>query len=300
MWDLILNPFVTLLTLMYSIFNNEVVIAIIVFTILVRLITYPLFAKQQQSSKRMQELQPRLKKIQEKYKGREKEPEVREKMVQEQMALYREAGVSPFTGCLPLLIQLPIMIALYQAIYFALASTPYQLVDLSDRLMISGLDRLIPLKHTWLGMNLTLAPTPPLNPVYALVLPVLVMVTTYFQSKLAMPQTQPSSGDGEVNQAEAINRSMTTVMPIMLGVFALSFSVGISIYFITGNLISILQYSPIGKRAMERVFSSGKAKNDGIADDDDLSERKPAILTASAGSSASGDAPKKTKKKARR
>lgn len=300
MWDLILNPFVTLLTWMYSIFNNEVVLAIIAITILVRVITYPLFAKQQQSSKRMQELQPRLKKIQEKYKGREKEPEAREKMVQEQMALYREAGVSPFTGCLPLLIQLPIMIALYQAINFALANTPFQLVDLADRLLIPGLDSLIPLKNVWLGMNLTQPPTPPVNPTYALILPLLVMVTTYFQSKLAMPQTPPSV-DGEVSQAEAINRSMVTVMPIMLGVFSLSFSVGLSVYFITGNLLSILQYSPVGKAALERLFGGDKPKNDDLVEDEPIA-RKPAVAAAiSTPSSTPGGAiTKKAKKKIRR
>jgi YidC/Oxa1 family membrane protein insertase len=297
MWDLILNPFVTLLTWMYSIFNNEIVIAIVVFTILVRLITFPLLAKTQQSSKRMQELQPRIKKMQEKYKGREKEPEVREKMAQEQMAIYREAGVSPLGGCLPSLIQIPIMLALYQAIYFALATSPYQLVDLSDRLLIPNLDKLLLLKNTWLGMNLTQPPAPPLNPAYALVLPVLVMATTYFQSKLAMPQTQPAA-DGEVSQTEAINRSMTTVMPIMLGVFALSFSVGISIYFITGNLISILQYSPMGKRMMERVFGGSKTKNEEPPEDTPLS-RKPIAATASGGVT-NGALNKKTKKKIRR
>ncbi len=300
MWDLILNPFVTLLTWMYSIFNKDIVVSIVVFTILVRMITYPLFAKQQQSSQRMQELQPRLKKIQEKYKGREKEPEVREKMVQEQMALYREAGVSPFTGCLPLLIQLPIMIALYSAIAFALAYTPYQLVDLADRLLIPGLDTLIPLKHVWLGMNLTQAPTPPLNPTYALVLPLLVMVTTYFQSKLAMPQTQAPTEGTEVNQTEAINRSMTTIMPIMLGVFSLSFSVGLSIYFITGNLISILQYSPIGKRAMERVFAGGKSKNTEVIEELPAAGRKPAVAGASLSATNGDEIGKKTKKKVRR
>jgi YidC/Oxa1 family membrane protein insertase len=298
MWDLILNPFVTLLTWMYSIFNNEIVIAIVVFTILVRLITFPLLAKTQQSSKRMQELQPRIKKMQDKYKGREKEPEVREKMAQEQMAIYREAGVSPVGGCLPSLIQIPIMLALYQAIYFALATSPYQLVDLSDRLLIPGLDQLLLLKNVWLGMNLTQPPAPPLNPTYALVLPVLVMVTTYFQSKLAMPATTPSA-DGEVSQTEAINRSMTTVMPIMLGVFALSFSVGISIYFITGNLISILQYSPIGKRMTERVFSSGKSKNEEDPEDTTALTRKPVAVTAS-GSVGNSSLNKKTKKKIRR
>jgi YidC/Oxa1 family membrane protein insertase len=191
------------------------------------------------------------------------------------------------------------MLALYQAIYFALATSPYQLVDLSDRLLIPGLDQLLLLKNTWLGMNLTQPPAPPLNPTYALVLPVLVMVTTYFQSKLAMPATVPSA-DGEVSQTEAINRSMTTVMPIMLGVFALSFSVGISIYFITGNLISILQYSPIGKRMTERVFSSGKSKNEEDPEDPAPVSRKPVAVTASGNTTTSGDVNKKTKKKVRR
>jgi membrane protein insertase Oxa1/YidC/SpoIIIJ len=132
------------------------------------------------------------------------------------------------------------------------------------------------------------------------VLPVLVMITTYFQSKLAMPAAQPTVEGAEVSQTEAINRSMTTVMPIMLGVFSLSFSVGLSIYFITGNLISILQYSPWGKKALERLFGGGgKAKNaEEEIDESGAVIRKPAIAAASAGGS--GEVSKKTKKKARR
>ena len=104
MWDLILNPFITLLTLLYSILGQNVVLAIVVFTILIRVAILPLTAQQQRSSKRMQELQPELKKLQEKHKND------REKLAQEQMALYKEHGVNPFGGCLPLLIQFPILI----------------------------------------------------------------------------------------------------------------------------------------------------------------------------------------------
>jgi membrane protein insertase Oxa1/YidC/SpoIIIJ len=118
-----------------------------------------------------------------------------------------------------------------------------------------------------------------------------------------MPKTVPAA-DGEVSQTEAINRSMTTVMPIMLGVFALSFSVGISIYFITGNLISILQYSPLGKRMMERAFSGGKSKNDEDPEDSSPStpslSRKPVAVTASGNVASNGEGSKKTKKKIRR
>jgi YidC/Oxa1 family membrane protein insertase len=303
MWDLIINPFVTLLTWMYSIFNNDIVLAIVVFTILIRVVTYPLLAKQQQSAEKMQELQPRIRKIQEKYK------DDREKLAQAQMEIYREAGVNPFGGCLPLLIQLPIMLALYQAIYFALANTPYQLVDLAQRLLIPGLEGLIPLNNVWFGMDLTQPPTPPVNPVYALVLPLLVMATTYVQSKLAMPKpSTPADGapqNDAASQAEAVSRSMTTIMPIMLGMFALSFSVGLSVYFIVGNVIGIFQYSPWGKQLLARLFGGSKAKNNALPNDDEDEEPKRVVtaVRASGNTSATSAAlpgsgvERKTKKK---
>lgn len=238
MWDLILNPFITVLTVLYQFFGSAV-IAIILFTILIRLITYPLTTQQMRSSKAMQELQPELKKIQEKYKDK-KDSKSREAMAQEQMALYRKGGVNPLGGCLPLLIQLPIWIGLYQAINHALAATPLQLLDLSGRFMVGGLDPLVPLNNIWLGMDLTQPPT--LNPTWALALPVLVLVTSYVQSKMITPPAPPS-GDGQSNSAMAMTQSMTTMMPIMMGVFSLSFSVGLSIYFIVSNVMSIVQYS---------------------------------------------------------
>lgn len=235
MWDLILNPFVTVLTLLYSIFGNSPVAAIVLFTILVRLVMQPLNAQQMRSSKAMQELQPELKKLQEKHKND------REKLSQEQMRLYREKGINPLGGCLPLVIQLPIWIGLYQAINHALAATPLQLLDLSGRFMISGLDRLVPLNNVWLGMDLT-QPPQGTNPAYALVLPVLVLITSYVQSKMMTPSTPPSS-DGQPNQTQAMTQSMTTIMPIMMGFFSLQFSVGLSIYFIVSNVMSIVQYA---------------------------------------------------------
>lgn len=252
MWDLILNPFITVLTLLYSVFGNSAVVAIVLFTILVRVIMYPLNAQQMRSSKIMQELQPELKKLQDKYKND------REKLAQEQMRLYREKGVNPLGGCLPLLIQFPIWIGLYQAINHALAATPLQLIDLSGRFLVQGLDQLVPLNNVWLGMDLTQAPTA--NPVYALVLPALVLVTTYVQSKMITPPAQPSD-NGQPSQAQAMTQSMTTIMPIMMGMFSLSFSVGLSIYFIVSNVVSIAQYVWSGQAKWENVFSFGSKKS---------------------------------------
>src|SRR5215470_19894169 len=179
MWDLILNPFITVITLLYSVFGNSAVLAIILFTILVRVLMYPLNVQQIRSSKAMQELQPEMKKLQDKYKND------REKLAQEQMRLYREHGVNPLGGCLPLLIQFPIWIGLYQAINHALAATPLQLLDLAGRFLVPGLDKLVPLNNVWFGMDLTQAPTA--NPTYALIFPVLVLITSYLQSKMMTP-----------------------------------------------------------------------------------------------------------------
>lgn len=264
MWDLILNPFVSILAWLYAALNQDIVLAIVVLTVIIRFLTYPLLAKQQESSRKMQQIQPQLKKLQEKYKND------KEKMSQAQMKLYRENKVNPVGGCFPMVIQFPILIGLYQAIFFALAATPFQLVDLSERLLIPGLDSLIPLQRMWTpipqfaeilpALDLTLAPTE--NPHYSLLLPLLVLVTTWAQQKLTMATTGQKTSkkddddeDGKPAGGQAqMMKSMTTIMPIMFGFFSLSFSVGLSIYFVASNLIGIVQYSPQGRSVLDKLF----------------------------------------------
>jgi len=163
--------------------------------------------------------------------------------------VYREHGVNPFGGCFPLLIQFPILIGLYQAIIFTLAATPFQLLDLSGRFLLPGLDHLVPLENLWLGMDLSQPPTN--NPTWALALPVLVLVTTWAQSKLTVTPTPQTGSDGRPSQAQAMTQSMTTIMPLMFGFFSLSFSVGLSIYFVISNIIGIIQYSLMGQSKLD-------------------------------------------------
>ena len=251
MWDFIINPFVTTLTFLYSILGNNIVLTIVVFTVLVRLITYPLTIQQQRSSKAMQQLQPELKKLQDKYKNE------REKLAQEQMALYKTYGINPLGGCLPLVIQLPIMLGLYQAIIFALAATPWQLMELSGRLMIPGLESLVPLQNSFLGLNLTQPPSP--ANIISFSLPILVVITTWLQFKMTMPST-PKTDDGSKPSATAgMTESMGTIMPVMYGFFALQFSVGLSIYFIVSNVVGIIQYALVGKQNLKPVNGGGAA-----------------------------------------
>lgn len=250
MWDLIVNPMVTILTLLYSLLGNNIVLAIAVFTVIIRLATSPLMISQQRAMAKQQELAPKLNELKEKYKNDA------EKRNQAQMALYKEHGINPLGGCLPLLVQMPILFGLYATINHALSATPYQLIDLSGRLLLPDLGRLVPIENLWLGMDLTLSPTS--NPSIALSLPLFVLVTTWLQSKLTMPAPkQPEKGKEEsaADQAANMTRSMTTIMPLMFGFFSLQFSVGLSIYFVVSNLVGIIQYTFMGKAQWGQLFS---------------------------------------------
>ncbi len=251
MLDIIVNPFITILLFLYQILGGNIVLAIITFTILVRLATYPLTMKQQRSTKAMQELQPELKKLQEKYKND------RERLAQAQWELYRERGVNPLAGCLVLIVQLPILLGLYRAIVATLAATPTQLLDLSGRLWVPELSDLVPMQNQFLWLNLAVP-----DPLY--VLPILVVATTFLQQKLLMPTMQTeSTGDKGADQAAQISRQMMVIMPIMFGFFALSFASGLSIYFIASNFIGIVQYALMGKIDIKGILGLSSDKQDG-------------------------------------
>jgi YidC/Oxa1 family membrane protein insertase len=229
------------LLLIYSFLGENFGLAIIIFTILVRLITYPLTAQQMKSTQAMQDLQKSKKwqDIQKKYK------DDREKLAQEQMKLYREMGVSPFGSCLPTLIQLPVIFGLYQSITRALAVTPIQLLDLSRNVYpFINAASLIPLNSRFLWMDLSLAEKDfglAIAGIGIPILAILVVVTTYLQSKLMTPP----SGAGE--QGAQMTKAMNLYMPFFMGYLAYTFSSGLALYFVTSNLAGILQYAIMGK-----------------------------------------------------
>ena len=109
-WDVIYLPLFNLLVLAYRLIFNDFALAIIVFTVAIRTVLAPLFAAQIRQQKEMQRMQPLIREVQRKHKGNA------QKIQQEQMALYREHGVNPLGGCLPLLVQMPILIILYQVL----------------------------------------------------------------------------------------------------------------------------------------------------------------------------------------
>jgi len=231
MWDLlILDPMINALLFLYGLMGRSFWLSITIFTILTRLILLPLTLRQQQSAQAMQALQPKLQELQKKY-GKD-----RERLAQEQMKLYKEHGVNPLGGCLPTLLQFPIMLGLYQAIIRVLGTTPLQLLDLSRHIYGSAatLSRLLPLDQSFLWLDLGRP-----DPLY--ILPILVVITTWAQQKLMTPPaTDP--------QSASMTQSMQVMMPLMFGFFAMQFSSGLSIYFIISNLVGIVQYYLIGRK----------------------------------------------------
>jgi YidC/Oxa1 family membrane protein insertase len=233
MLDFIVYPFANLLLLLYQYLGQQTIVAIAALTVLIRLLILPLTLSQQRSAQKMQKLQPEIEKLRDKY------GDDQEKLTQEQMKLWREAGVNPAGGCLPLLIQLPIMIALYRAIIFIVPSTPLQLFQLSGNIwdeQLATLTGLVPLQSTFLGMDLGQPPSP--EQWWAYALPILVFATSWLQQKLLTP---PSAGDGQ-SQAEMMNRQMQIMMPLMFGFISIQYATGLSIYFIISNLFGMAQY----------------------------------------------------------
>jgi YidC/Oxa1 family membrane protein insertase len=215
---------------LYQILGGQFWLAIIVFTVIVRTLMTPFMLPQQRSAKRMQELQPQLQELQKKYAND------RERLAQEQMKLYREVGFNPVGGCLPMLLQFPIWIGLYQSIIQALGHQPLQLLNLSQNIyaFMSDVWAAIPLNRYFLGMDLSLTPQQVGGLTFAL--PVLVAFTSWLQTKMTTTTT-PGGGEG---QAASMNQSMTLMMPLMFGFFSLNFSTGLSFYFVVSNIIGII------------------------------------------------------------
>ena len=224
----ILQPMLNALLWLYSVLGDQFWLAIMVFTVIIRGAMTPLMLPQQRSAKKMQEIQPKLKELQKKY-GKD-----RERLSQEQMKLYREAGVNPMGGCLPMLIQFPIWIGLYQSIIQALGYQPLQLVNLSQNIypFMESVWAEVPLNRFFLGMDLALTPQQLGGLTFAL--PVLVAFTSWLQTKMTTP-----AGGGD-SQAAGMGQSMTLMMPLMFGFFSLNFSTGLSFYFIVSNIIGII------------------------------------------------------------
>ncbi|MDF2804512.1 MAG: oxaAA [Anaerocolumna sp.] len=191
--------------------------AIIAFTIITKLLLLPINIKQTHSTKRMNEIQPKMKALQEKYKND------KEKLNEKLMELYKEEKYNPASGCLPALIQLPIVIALFNVL-----REPVKYVFGSQQ----AYDAIH--KGFWWMTNIGVAETKAtVLMIGGFGLPLLALisgVTTYIQMKMVSPNTK-----------DPTQSSMTKMMPIMFAYITYTVPAGLALYWIVGNLFTIVQ-----------------------------------------------------------
>jgi len=211
---------------------------IILFTLAIKVVTIPLTQKQLQSTKATQALQPKMRELQQKY-GKD-----RQKLAEEQQKLYKEAGINPLGGCLPMLIQLPILWGLYQALY-----------------VLANINEGVPAPFFWIP-DLWI---PSISPVtyeginfqgtqwikgtmqaqdYALMiayfsLPLIMLVTQLMLQKMSQPRKGPK-GAPQDSQGAMMNQMMM-FMPIMFGYITLGLPAGLTLYWTVSNILSIVQ-----------------------------------------------------------
>lgn len=227
LWNtVLLEPMMNFLILLSKGLLGNFGIAIIVLTILIRIISYPLMMRQLKSSRAMQAIQPKMKELQKKY------AKDKQKLSAETMKLYKEHGVNPL-GCVgPMLIQFPIWIALYQAVIQALAYTPENLLGLSERLYSwSVIQGTLPLNNHFLWLDLARGD---------IIVAILVAASMWALQKMSsVPSPDP--------QQQSTQKMMLWIMPLMFGFFAISLPSGLSVYWIASNIISmIMQYRITG------------------------------------------------------
>ncbi len=246
MWNLIiLNPMINILIVLSSYLFNSFGLTIIVLTIIVRALMYPLTQKQLRASKKMQELQAQIAEIRKKY------AKDKQKAAQEQMRLYKESGVNPAGCLLPMLIQFPIWIALYQSIIRVLAVAPEDFLSLSQHLYSSwpAVFSLVPLGNKFLWLDLAM-------PDKWLLLPILVGGTMWITQKMTtIPTADPKQ--------QAQSQMMLWMMPMMFAFLTLSFPSGLALYWVTSNVIQIvMQYFATGWGGLVTPAAGKKVASD--------------------------------------
>lgn len=260
------TPIVNLLALYHYLFSlghvsGSLGFSIVALTITIRLLLHPFFKQQMDSAKKMQDIKPHIDNLSKKHKGDAK------KMQEEQMRLYQEAGINPASGCLFMIVQIPVFLALYQTLqHFFVADTTKIVLSLNKILYFPFL-HFKTLDVWFLGLNLAATPQQ-MKSVFAYLIPIVTAILQYFQTvstTAGMMQTQTptpaKTKDGKETSSsddfqKAMNTQMKYVFPLMIGWFALRMPIGLALYWNIFSIFSIIQYE-LHKR-QNKTFESSK------------------------------------------
>lgn len=233
--------------------------SLIVMTVIVRLVLNPLMKTQLKNAHKLNKLKPQLDKLNETYKND------KQRLHQEQLKLYQQAGVNPAAGCLPLLLQMPILIALYNLFFQLLNNGNMEkMVEEINKVVYFTFLKIGSLDLFFLGTNLAHKPSEwQKYGVLLLAVPVITALLQYWQTKMMMPQSQ--AADKQITKKEtndkkkedmstAMQKQMSFMMPLMIGFFAYSFPLGLSLYWNTFTIFGIIQQYQMNKQMERETF----------------------------------------------
>lgn len=218
------QPIFNLLVWLYEVIpGQDIGVAIIVITTLLKIVLFPFSLQALKSQRALNSLQPKLKELQEQHKGD------KEKQARATMELYASEKVSPFSSCLPLIIQLPFLIAIYHAMQKGLAG--------------GGFEMLYPFVSNPGAIDTSFLGLIDLS-VRSIPLAVLAALAQLWQTLMLSPKPKPGAklpGSKDEDTLAAVNRQMTYLMPIMTFVIGLQFPGGLALYWLTMNLLTVAQ-----------------------------------------------------------
>jgi YidC/Oxa1 family membrane protein insertase len=264
-WNILLvNPILNVLVALYKGFEflhipGPLGFAVIGLTLIIRLLLYPLMQAQLKSAKKMQNLKPHLDALNEKHKND------KQALQQAQLALYKEHGVNPAAGCLPLLIQMPVLIALYNVFYQVLNNGDLaREIEKINAVVYHPALKLTTFDLSFFGANLAIKPSQwQTHGWWLLAVPLITAGLQWWQSKLMMASTpaaketsiktqaiSKSNGKEEKkpeDTAAQMQKQMAIITPLMFGYFAFQFPLGLALYWNVFGLFGIMQQIAINK-----------------------------------------------------
>jgi len=223
--------------------------AIIGLVVLIRFFLHPFFKQQLETARKMQEIKPHMDRLSKKHKADPK------RLQQEQLKLYQQAGINPASGCLFMIIQIPVFFALYKTLSLFLmnGSLTKALTEINNVLYLPFL-KIDSINPWFLGFNLALAPNKA-GQIHYLLIPVVTAVLQYWQAQVSMPaqtsSTEPvkDEKDGSDDFQKAMGAQMKYIFPFMIGWFSYTLPVGLSLYWNIFSLFSIVQYRKINSKS---------------------------------------------------
>jgi len=228
--------------------------SLIILTVIIRLILHPLTAAQLKSTQKMAQMKPHLDRLSAQYKND------KTRLQQEQLNLYKEAGINPASGCLPLLIQMPILIGLYNLFFQLLnpENSVEKIVTSINNVVYFPFLKIATLDLSFFGLNLAYKPSDwQKYGWFLLAIPVITALLQYYQTKTMMPPApkaivKSNEEPKKEDMNEMMQKQMTIMMPLMIGFFAFSFPIGLALYWNTYTIFGIIQQRHLNKNVPKK------------------------------------------------